>query len=125
MTIRSPSWRVRVLVLALIVLGLAVALAAGRPSTASAGFPCNTHATSAGCSNIGTMLIVCWGANLRYAHTTSSAIHGNPTPGTYFRYSGYTSGQFVDGSGYCLGISSLNWLLTDSGWITRTLAYIS
>jgi hypothetical protein len=112
-------------VLSLVVLGLVVAIAVGRPSTASAGFPCNTHASSAGCSNLGTLFIACPGANLRYNLSTTSAIHGNPTAGTYFRYSGYKAGQFVNGLGYCLGISSSNWLLTDSGWITRTLAYIT
>lgn len=126
MAIKVPSRRVRLLVVAAVVLSLAVVFGSGRVSTASAGYPCNTHyAAPANCVNLGTLYVACSGATLRYSLSTSSAVHGYPPVGTYYRYSGLTVGQYVNGSGYCLGVSSSNWILTDSGWISRTLAYIT
>lgn len=126
MAIKAPSWRVRLLVMAAIMLSLAAVFAGGRASTASAGYPCNTHyAAPASCNILGTLYIACSGATLRYSLSTTSAAHGFPPVGTYYRYSGLTVGQFVNGSGFCLGVSSSNWILTDSGWISRTLAYIT
>jgi hypothetical protein len=126
MAIKAPSWRLRLLIAAAVALSLAVVFGSGRVSIASAGYPCNTHyAAPANCSILGTLYVACSGATLRYSLSTSSAIHGYPPVGTYYRYTGLTVGEYVNGSGYCLGISSSNWILTDSGWISRTLAYIT
>lgn len=126
MRINAPTWLVRLLLLAALVLSLAAALGAGSVPTASAGYPCNTHYEApATCSIKGTLYIQCTNAVLRYALSTSSAVHGYPPIGTYYRYTGLTVGQWVDGSNYCLRTSSSNWILTDSGWISRTIAYIT
>ena len=126
MAINALSWRLRLLVMGALVLSLAAIFGSGRVSTASAGYPCNTHyAAPANCNNLGTLYIACSGATLRYSLSTTSAVHGYPPAGTYYRYSGLTVGQYVDGSNYCLGVSNSNWILTDSGWISRTLAYIT
>src|SRR3954447_12993434 len=109
MAIRTPSWRVRLVALAAAGLALAVVFGIGRISSASAGPPCNTHfAAPATCSIKGTLQVDCSGATLRYSLSTSSAVHGNPPQGGYYRYTGYTVGQFVDGSQYCLHFSSSN-----------------
>jgi hypothetical protein len=126
MAIEPRSRRPRVLALAGVVLALAVVSAGGRVEAASAGYPCNTHyAAPANCNILGTLRVACSGATLRYSLSTTSAAHGYPPVGTYYRYTGLTVGQYVNGSNYCLGVSSSNWLLTDSGWISRTLAYIN
>ncbi len=126
MAINALSWRLRLLVMGALVLSLAAIFGSGRVSTASAGYPCNTHyAAPASCVNLGTLYVACSGSTLRYSLSTSSAVHGYPSVGTYYRYSGLTVGQYVDGSNYCLGVSNSNWILTDSGWISRTLAYIT
>lgn len=126
MAIKASSWRVRLAVVAAVVLSLAVVVGGVRVSTASAGYPCNTHyAAPANCNILGTLYVACSGAVLRYSLSTSSAIHGYPPVGTYYRYTGLTVGEWVNGSGYCLGTSSSYWILTDSGWISRTIAYIT
>lgn len=126
MAIKAPSWRVRLFVVVAVVLSLAAVFAGERVSTASAGYPCNTHyAAPANCNILGTLYVACSGATLRYSLSTTSAAHGNPSVGTYYRYTGLTVGQYVDGSDYCLGVSNSYWILTDSGWISRTLAYIT
>jgi hypothetical protein len=127
MAIRTRFRRVQLPLLALAALVAAVA-AAGTlgVSTASGAYPCNTHyAAPATCAIKGTLYIACSGVNLRYSLSTSSAVHGNPPPGTYYRYTGYSVGQNVNGSSYCLGVTSANWILTDSGWVSRTVAYIT
>jgi hypothetical protein len=114
------------LVVAVAVLAFVAAAVMARSRPASAGPPCNSHyAAPVTCSILGTLHVACSGAHLRYSLSTSSAIHGYPPVGGYYRYTGYAVGQYVDGSGYCLGTSSNAWVLTDSGWITRTLAYIT
>jgi hypothetical protein len=119
-------WRARLAVLAVAVSLSALAAGAGRISPASAGPPCNTHyAAPANCVIKGTLRVACSGARLRYSLSTSSAIHGYPPVGGYYRYTGLTVGQSVNGASFCLGLSSYYWLLTDSGWISRTLAYIT
>lgn len=124
MAIKAPSWRLRLLVMVALVLALAAVFGSGRVSTASAGYPCNTHYSApANCVILGTLYVACSGATLRYSLSTGSAVHGYPPVGTYYRYTGLTVGQFVDGSNYCLGVSNSYWILTDSGWISRTLAY--
>ena len=126
MTTSASSWRVRLAIFIVIGLALGIVLGLGRASPASAGPPCNSHyAAPATCSILGTLQVACSGARLRYSLSTSSAIHGYPPVGGYYRYTGYAVGQFVDGSSYCLGTSSNLWVLTDSGWITRALAYIT
>lgn len=126
MAIKAPSWRVRLLVVVTILLALGVIVGSARVSPASAGYPCNTHyAAPANCNILGTLYVACSGATLRYSLSTTSANHGSPPVGTYYRYSGLTVGQYVDGRNYCLGVANSYWILTDSGWISRTLAYIT
>jgi hypothetical protein len=126
MATRTPSWRVRLAVFVAAGLALAVVFGIGGVSPASAGYPCNTHyAAPATCVIKGTLHVDCSGAVLRYSLSTSSAIHGYPPVGGYYRYTGLTVGQYVNGSSYCLGISSSYWILTDSGWISRTIAHIT
>lgn len=86
MAIKAPSWRIRLLVVAAVVLSLAVVFGSGRVSTAFAGYPCNTHyAAPANCNILGTLYVACSGATLRYSLSTSSAVHGYPPVGTYYR----------------------------------------
>lgn len=91
--------------------------------TAQASTPCTNHAYASSCSaSYGGLTIWCSGSIVRYATSQNSANHGSPSTGSYTKWLPNRSGDFVDGSSYCLGTMSATWLLPSSGWISRTLA---